>query len=141
MFQGAGNGDEDADSGDDSSYWNQYDQFTATTLGSGLEPESLGQISTPKEIMPRMGDPSSYYDQYDNVETAITSNGGEDFGKPVGTASNLTSGMSGPTENKFLNEIGMEEYVRNTIRNLSQLALRCGMSEKRLRQLITEEMN
>ena len=136
MFQAAGTGDHEAESNeDDSFYWNQYDQFTATATTPGLDSESFDLT---KEITTRLDDRSSYYDQYDNVETVITSAGSEDSVKPGGTAS---SGMSGPTENGFLGDIGIEEYVRNTIRNLSQLAIRCGMSEKRLRQLIREEMS
>ena len=52
-----------------------------------------------------------------------------------------SSGIDGSTENGLPDDIGMEDYIRNTVRNLSQLALRSGMSEKRLRELITEGMN
>ena len=142
MFQAAGNGDDYGESDEDDSYWNQYDQFTASATTPGLESESF---DTRTEITPRLEDPSSYYDQYDNVETVISSGGGgaRDFAQPAETANGsvASSGIDGSTENGLPDDIGMEDYIRNTVRNLSQLALRSGMSEKRLRELITEGMN
>ena len=143
-FQVSGNGDgDDAESEeDDDSYWNQYDQFTATATTPGLEAEPYDQI---KEITPRLEDTSSYYNQYDNVETAISSGGGVVRGvmDRVGMAneSGSSSGGSGSTENGLLDDIALEDYIRDTVRNLSQLALRSGMSEKRLQELIREGMN
>jgi len=138
VFQAAGNGDDYGESDEDDSYWNQYDQFTASATTPGLESESF---DTRTEITPRLEDPSSYYDQYDNVETAISSGG--DFSQPAGNSrgSVASSGIDGSTENGLPDDIAMEDYIRNTVRNLSQLALRSGMSEKRLRELITEGMN
>lgn len=141
MFQAAGNGDDYGESDEDDSYWNQYDQFTASATTPGLESESFDTRTT--EITPRLEDPSSYYDQYDNVETAISSGGARDFAQPAETAAGsvASSGIDGSTENGLPDDIGMEDYVRNAVRNLSQLALRSGMSEKRLRELITQGMN
>jgi len=141
VFQAAGNGDDEVESDEDDSYWSQYDQFTATATTPGLESESFDQTNARTEITSRLEDPSSYYDQYDNVETAISSGGGgtRDFAPPAGE-SVASSGIDGSTENG-LDDIGMEDYIRITVRNLSQLALRAGISDKRLRQLITESMN
>jgi hypothetical protein len=141
VFQAADNGDDYGESDEDDSYWNQYDQFTASATTPGHESESF---DTRTEIKPRLEDPSSYYDQYDNVETAISSGGGGgDFAQPAETANGsvASSGIDGSTENGSPDDIGMEDYVRNAVRNLSQLALRSGMSEKRLQELITEGMN
>jgi len=64
-----------------------------------------------------------------------------DFVQHAGMANeSVASGGSGSTENGLVADIGLEDYIRNTVRNLSQLALRCGMSENRLRQLITDGM-
>lgn len=38
-------------------------------------------------------------------------------------------------------DIGLEEYVRDTVRSLSRFALRCGMSRTQLAALIKEELN
>jgi hypothetical protein len=141
VFQAAGNRDDYGESDEDDSYWNQYDQFTASATTPGVESETF---DTRTEITPRLEDPSSYYDQYDNVETAITSGGGgaRDFAQPAeANGSVASSGVDGSTENGLPDDIGMEDYIRNAVRNLSQLALRSGMSEKRLRELITEGMN
>lgn len=97
-----------------------------------------------KEITPHLDDPSSYYEQYDRVETAISSGSGAgmDSVQHAGMANeSVVSGGSGSTENGTVRDIGMEDYVCDTVRNLSQLALRSGMSTKRLRQLITEAMD
>jgi hypothetical protein len=142
VFQAADNGDDYGESDEDDSYWNQYDQFTASATTPGLESETFDPQT---EITPRLEDPSSYYDQYDNVETAISSGGAgaRDFAQPAETANGsvASSGGDGSTQNGLSDDIGMEDYVRNAVRNLSQLALRSGMSEKRLRELITEGMN
>jgi hypothetical protein len=146
VFQTVGNGYEDTESEEDDSYWNQYDQFTATTAGLEPEADSLDRTDGRTEITPRLEEPASYYDQYDNIETAISSGGGgaRDFAQPAANESVAPPelpGMVGSTKNRSLDEIGMEDYIRTAVRNLSQLALRSGMSDRRLRQLITEGLN
>ena len=52
-----------------------------------------------------------------------------------GTLTGGGQGTSGPVD------IGLDEYVRDTVRNLSRFALRCGMSRAQLAALIKEELN
>lgn len=78
----------------------------------------------------------NYYDRYDNVETSIG-------------ASDLTSvsvvprqhgdvGASMPSVQKGL-DTGLEDYIRDTVYNLSRLALR-SMPKTRFQELVTEAM-
>lgn len=53
----------------------------------------------------------------------------------VGTVTGEAPGTSG------LVDIGLDEYVRDTVRNLSRFALRCGMSRAQLAALIKEGLN
>ncbi len=85
----------------------------------------------------------AYFDQYDNVETTIGDSGlmqesaanAEKRTADDGTFSGEGPSASGPMD------IGLDEYVRDTVRNLSRFALRCGMSRAQLAALIKEELN
>jgi hypothetical protein len=47
----------------------------------------------------------------------------------------------GPRGKPELAETGLDEYVRDTVRNLAQFALRSGMPKARLGELIKEGLN
>lgn len=65
----------------------------------------------------------------DSVADAENRTGGD------GTLTAEPQSTSGPVD------IGLDEYVRETVRNLSRFALRCGMSKARLAALIKEGLN
>ena len=121
--------DTDAES-DEDSYWNQYDQFSVPALGE--------QSNTPKEPLSRDQDPSNYFDRYDNIETVI--------GDPH-PAAQPSANIRGehrerlPTSRNEVADIGLDDYIRDTVRSLSQLALRGGISKIRLAEIISEELN
>ena len=123
-------GSQDAESDEDDAYWSQYDHYASQV------PEE--NSSTPKEITPREQDPSAYYERYNDIETAI--------GDPDLPQNNLEVIKSSedrellPGSRNEVLDIGLEEYIRDTLRNLSQLASRCGMSKIRFTELIYEEM-
>jgi len=84
-----------------------------------------------------------HYRQYDHIETAIgEANLTRDYG--VLKTVESPSGVNGTADPALRNEDhhpAVEGYIRNTVPNLSQLALGLGMSKARFAELITEGMN
>ena len=58
--------------------------------------------------------------------------------KPAGGDGTLAPEPRGKPE---LAKAGLDEYVRDTVRNLAQFALRSGMPKERLGELIKEGLN
>lgn len=90
--------------------------------------------------MQREQESSIYYERYNNIETAI---GDPDLPQNNPAVGNQPSGHREPpreSRNEVL-DIGLDQYIRDTLRNLAQLASRCGMSKVRFTELINEEMN
>jgi hypothetical protein len=88
--------------------------------------------------LPRDQDPSNYFDRYDNIETTIGDT------HPAEQPSTNIQGEHRerlPTSRNEVADIGLDEYIRDTLRSLSQLALRSGMSKIRLAEIINEELN
>lgn len=119
------------ESDEDDLYWNQYDDYA-----SQLPEENA---TTPKEITLREQDPSAYYERYNDIETAI---GDPDLAQNNPAVANQPSEQREPLghRNEVL-DVGIEQYIRDTLRNLAHLASRCGMSKIRFAELINEEMN
>lgn len=56
-------------------------------------------------------------------------------------ASPIQDGELLPTSRNEVLDIGLDEHIRDTVRSLSQLALRSGMSKIRFAELINEGLN
>jgi hypothetical protein len=95
-----------------------------------------------------IGDSSGneYFNRYDNVETAIT----ESTKPPESAAKSETykeNGESGysvasapGSEVRQADQIGLTEYIEDTVRNLWQLAYRSGMEKSHFEKLINNAM-
>jgi hypothetical protein len=105
--------------------------------------------STPKAIitpsLPQDMSNDAYYDQYDQVETTIgdgklMENHKENHG--VGITAPGGVGNAAPVVR--IND-GMDndlhDYIRNTVRNLSEFAQKSGMTKTRLAELVHEGLN
>lgn len=118
-------GSQEAESDEDDSYWSQYDHYASEI------PEESPR--TPKEITLREQDPSLYYERYNDIETAI--------GDPaVDNQQSEHRELLPETRNEVL-DIGLDEYIQDTLRNLALFSSRCGMSKVRFTELINKEMN
>lgn len=135
----SGNGNEPSDDDDDDGYWDQYDQ--AAGIQATEERGQSGSEETREPEQSALND--AYYNQYDSVETTI----GESnlMQEPVANLAQARGGdgKSAPERLSDSREVdaGLDEYVRDTVRNLSRFALRRGMSEARLAELIKEGLN
>ena len=120
---GSENGSRDAAESDDEddAYWSQYDHFNGPAVSANI----------PKTGTPSDQDETSYYEQYNEVETAVA--GDKDVSAKGASG---TEPMFGADEVKD----GLEDYLRATVRNLCQLAKRCGMSQKKFTTIISEEI-
>ena len=125
---------QEPDSDDDDTYWNQYDQ----TTGRGLSETT----DTPNIVPnPRGCPPSAYFDQYDNIETTITD--AHFMHAHAGPRVVSQAQTSGDALRKDRNEeldIGLEEYIRTTLQNLSKLAVRSGMSKSKFAAIIQQSL-
>jgi hypothetical protein len=118
---------------DDDSYWDQYDQITGRpTLG-----QATGTADMPEEVE---YDSSGYFDQYDNVDSLVG-----DSSKLVPESSRGTVGN--PTDTQPLNrlteistDIGLDQFIRNSVRNMWELAKRCEMSKAQFLEIIRESL-
>jgi hypothetical protein len=75
----------------------------------------------------------SYYDQYDKIETVI---GESNFMQ----SDNLSqvSGSLGSSDITEEEDHELDDYVRNTARNLAQFAIKSGMSKDKFLKLVKE---
>jgi len=121
---------QDEKSEDDSSYWNQYDQISS---GQTLS------VDAPKEITSSPRDAATYYSRYDDIETAI----GDSDAIRCGETDNHSVGFGRtiPVNRDEGLESDIEDYIKKTVRNLTQFALRCGISKVRLTEIINENIN
>ena len=122
------NGDEQSDD-DDDAYWNQYDQFAGVRVAGQAIPSVSEEIKESQQGSSN----DAYYDQYDNIETTIgDSNLMQDSvaeaEKPSGGGGTIAAEALGNSE---LADTALDEYVRDTVRNLSRFALRSGISKAR----------
>ena len=120
----------DPESDEDDAYWRQYDHYNGQILRDNS--------STAKDIASQEQELSNYFDRYDNIETAI---GDAEAVQDHSAGNEYLHGKRLPTIRTEDFDIGLEEYVRNTLRNLSQLVLRSGMSKSRLIELVNEGLN
>jgi hypothetical protein len=82
----------------------------------------------------------AYYDQYDKIETTIgESKLMQDHEARIGSGG---GGKAVPEVR--INDVldnGLHDYIRNTVRNLSEFALQSGMTKTRFAELIQEGLN
>ena len=134
----ADNGGDQSD--DDDGYWDQYDQ------AAGIQGTGAKTPNTPKEFIPSqpqdLSHDAAYYDQYDKMETTI----GES--KLMHDYEARIEGQSGGAGKAVpevrINDVldnGLRDYIRNTVRNLSEFALQSGMTKTRFAEIIQEGLN
>jgi hypothetical protein len=85
----------------------------------------------------------AYYDRYDKIETTI---GESKLMQDYETRAEGQSGGAGKAVpevriNDDVVDNGLHDYVRNTVRNLSEYALQSGMTKARFAELIQEGLN
>lgn len=127
MQTGSENGSQDnaAQSDDeDDAYWSQYDHYAGSGAG----------VNVPKDATRRDHDETAYYERYREVETAI--NGDTTTPSPAALD---TPGTEPRSRGNEVND-AIADYVRATVRNLVQLANRCGMSQESFTEIISEEI-
>lgn len=130
---------EDRSEEEDEDYWNQYDVVTGQA--------TAGRSSIlPKEVLSLEKTPDSneeeHYRKYNNVETTI-GDANLMYDNAELKAADPLSGIVGTADPVNLNEakVILDDYIRNTVHNLSQFALGSGMSKARLAELIAEGLN
>jgi hypothetical protein len=130
IFQGGSdNGSRDAAESDDEddAYWSQYDQFNGPAGGNNLPKDGTTEQ-----------DETSYYERYNEVETAVAGDSAQPDAPDVTARNPHGSEPTFPRGNE-VNE-AMEDYIRATVRNLQELAERCGISQTSFKHIINEEM-
>jgi hypothetical protein len=132
MQWGSENGSQDAVESDaeDEAYWSQYDGTTIHYTGSAVG------VNVPEAVAFRDQDETSYKEGYNEVETAIASN-------TTTSAPEVSVHRTEPMtrENEPVHNEAVQDYIRATVRNLRQLASRCGISHQRFTEIISEENN
>lgn len=138
---------EKGDLSDDDSYWDQYDQYTGqvTEIGGNNGDSSIRGISAEADGLTQIKSDDAHYNQYDNVETAIGDSklmqdcvdGTDD--KPSATHLRPAREIPDPfPRNQIATNLGLEDYIRATVRNLTHLAFRSGISRQQLSEIIND---
>jgi len=140
VFQSDEPGDDGSD--DDDSYWDQYDQVTGQASALGDTENTLPDVRPSDN---GLKSEENHYNQYDNIETTIgDSNLMQDAGQKTvqqPAESIGAAGIADPVDRNEVHDIGLDDYIRSTVRNLGRLAMRCGMPKQRLTELINDAIN
>jgi hypothetical protein len=134
---------EEDQSDDDDGYWDQYDQ-AAGIQSTGVKTPSTPKTDTPS--LPQNMSNDAYYDQYDQVETTIgdgklMENHKENHGYDIMAQPGRAGNAAPVVRINDVRDNDLHDYIRNTVRNLSEFAQKSGMTKTRLAELVHEGLN